>query len=143
MTDQELENRIRKSIENSGNPTLQSFLSALNTLGLDADITKISKMRYIKERGAWIIAHKIRNFFNTPRSRFTYLMPSFIVVFIIFVGAFNLSPLSSRVHDQTVEQLAQENEALEEKGMDTDDILMVTSFDEPDIYNLSTAPNEL
>ena len=143
MIDQELENKIRKTLSLSDKLDRQAFEHTLSILE-GSLTTKSPGMRYIEvTTKSNVIYNKIAYITSSWKSRRIILLPSFLILFIIFIGTLG-APLSSKLHGkQTLEQIASESEEIEGTGMDTDDQVIITSFDEPSIDELSTIQNEI
>ena len=143
MTDTELENQIRDAMKTNNMPDRASLTYAL--IKLDKVVTELQEIRYTEETtSSDIINRKITSIVNIWRSkRISILIPSFIVLFIVFIGAFTLSPQSGKYHNENLEQLAEQDEAIEGPGVDYDDPVIIPVFEEPVIDDLSTIQNEI
>ena len=142
MTEIELEKIIRKTLYTSTTPDRVSFSNVLSQLP-GIPVTKNNEMRYNKKTTTSnIINNTITEIIGIWKSKRIILVPSFVL--LIFIGAFSLSPKNrSNSQNSAIIHLAEQSELIEEPGIDTDDEIILTSFDEPAINDLSTINNEL
>lgn len=140
MNNTEFENYIRSSVQKESTPTPASFSQLLSSLS--DPVTKETKIRYTRVTATSHITNniftKIVDIWNSNRLVF---IPSFIV--LLFVGAFSLSPqTTTRIENHDIVALAEQDATIEGLGNDTDEQIIVASFDEPDISDFSTQTNE-
>lgn len=138
MTDQELENKIKKILKTDINPDRANFTRMLNQLP-DIGKEKYNEFSYIQDKNRSSINNNIANVFNIWKSKRIVLVPSLILLLI--VGAFSLSPQTGQ-YNMTIQQLAEQNETIEEPGYDIDDQLIYT-LETPAINDLSLTQNEI
>ncbi len=141
MTNPELENLIRVSLKSGPRPSRASLLYTLKTLSLPQIVTENKKIRYTKET-VWpnIINNRIAGIVSFWKMKRILLIPSFILIF--FIGIFSLSPQATP-HESNLRQLVEQDELIEEPGIDYDDQVLPTSFDEPSLNDLSVMQNEI
>ena len=139
MTDQELENKIRETLQESVVPSRESLSHVLSEIG--DHVTKSPYMRYnVQTVTSNIINNKFADIVSVWKSKRIILIPSFIVLF--FVSAFSLSTHSTP-YDSVILDLAEQSANLEQQGVDYDDQVMLTSFDEPDVDDFGSITNEI
>lgn len=139
MTDGELEKIIRDTLRTSDTPSRDSLTHVLSAI--DAPVTKNAFMRYnVQTATSNIINNKIADIVSIWKSKRIILIPSFILLF--FIGAFSLSTHHS-TYDPVILDLAEQSANLEEQGVDYDDQVILTSFDEPDMDDIGTTTNEI
>ena len=139
MTDQELENKIRETLQESVVPSRESLSHVLSEIG--DHVTKSPYMRYnVQTVTSNIINNKFADIVSVWKSKRIILIPSFIVLFL--VSAFSLSTHSTP-YDSVILDLAEQSANLEQQGVDYDDQVMLTSFDEPDVDDFGSITNEI
>ncbi len=142
MTDQEFENIIRKTLHIDMTPSRDSLLYTLSQLKTDV-VTKNSKLRYnTKTVMSSIINNLIDKINNISRTKHIIMIPGFILIF--FLVMFSLSPHNNEQYNNKILQnIAEQDETIEELGNDTDDDIILTSFDSPAINDLALIKDEL
>lgn len=143
MNTPEFENYIRKTLRRGEEPNRVFFTHMLSQL-TDTPVTESTEVRYTKKTATSnIISNKLSDIIAIWKSKRVILVPSFILLF--FIGAFSLSPHIGVYTNSSlsIQQLAEQDETIEETGVDTDDQLFLASFEEPGIIDLTTTTNEL
>jgi len=141
MNDQEFENIIRKELKTSAIPDRASFARVLSEL--NDPVTENKNVRYnsIQIKMSNIINSKVASFIAIWRSKRVILMPSLIL--LLFIGAFSLSGQTGK-YNLSIEQLVQQEALIDELDIvDDDDPVILTSFDDPYINELSAAQDEI
>lgn len=139
MTDIELEKIIKETLHTDTLPNRDSLANVLSKI--ETPVTKNNVMRYnIQTVTSDIIINKIVDIVSVWKAKRMILIPSLVVLF--FVGAFSLSTHSLR-YNSVILELAEQSVATEEQGIDYDDQVILSSFDEPDIDGLDTITNEI
>ena len=138
MKKEEFENLIKRSLKAAPLPSRASLMYALRKL--EDPVTEEEVVRYNRKTATSnIINNKIADILSIWRSKRIILVPSFI--FLLFIGAFSLSPHSKKI-DYSLSELVEQDSRIEEI-VDYDDTIFLTSFDEPSINDLSTIQNEI
>lgn len=134
MTDKEFEKIIKERLSIHDKPNRASFAYMLSQL--ESPVTEKEDMRYTRETGkpSQIINSKITYFISVCKSRRLVLIPSLLL--ILFIGAFSLSQ-HTRTYDQSIEQLATQDESIQEPSSIDDDEIILTNFDDQALDDLS------
>lgn len=140
MNNEEFENNIKNAVYANATPHRTHFKSTLSMLG--ENVTKSATMRY---RDAVYklqknIINNVQYVVESIRIKRIVLVPSLILVLVI--GGFSISSQTTNAN-KTLERLAEENETIEEPGIDLDDSIILTSFDAPAVNDLSNNQNEI
>lgn len=139
MTNQEFENTIRETLKTDETPNRVGFAHMLSQL----PVTETAEVRYTRETATSNIIINIQTSISAVwKTKRFVLIPSLIL--LLFVGTFSLSP-RSHVSRNTlaIQKLAEQDVSIEELNSDTEDQILLTSFDEPGITDLSTNTYEL
>lgn len=139
ISDKELHKKIVDSLKSTITPDRSSLMRILDKL--DKDVTSSGKLRY----NDWVGIPNIRNntfsnIISVWKSKRMILIPSLIL--LLFVGGFSLSSKIAK-HDLTLEQLLEQDETIEDEGINYDDQKLLTSFDEQSLDDISTIQNEI
>ena len=140
MTQQELENTIRKTLKTDSSPDRVSFAQMLSKLK-EVPVTEDNALRYTTETAtSKITSNKITNFIDAWKSKWIILVPSFIL--LIFIGSFSLSRQTGK-YNLSIEQLAQQIETMEaDEVVDDNEEQIIDSFDKQAIDDFSLIQNE-
>lgn len=138
MNTHDFEKIIRESLNTQAIPHRKSFAILLEKLP-DNPVTKNAKIRYTRETWLSNIINNTASLVTFWKSKQMLLIPSLMLV--LFVGIFSFFPKSAQ-YDQTIPLLAQEDERIEEPGLDLDDTVNIAFYDTPAINELATTTNE-
>ncbi len=140
MNDEQLENLIRNQskIDQKGNIPSREVLSRILYSLPESPVTISALNRYGLEKSMSNIIINLKEFLHIWRSKKIILVPSFVL--IVFIGLFSLSSHVSK--SNSVLGLAEKNEAIEEPGLDYDDQVILTTFDNSNIDELNVIQNE-
>ncbi len=128
----QLKNALNQNTE-SLKPNKESFLVAIKEF-----VTNKQSMRYNIQTATFkfINNNKVTDFISSFISRKIIWVPSFIALFL--VGAFTLSPQGQNIYTKyQVQNLAEQNALIENEVYDEDDQIILSTFDEQAIDELS------
>lgn len=138
MNEKEFENIIRKSLHTSDSPSRDSLTNALSSI---ESVTKGEEMRYNTQTATSnIINNNLTKIFAIWKSKQFILIPSLVLVLI--VSTFSLSPRYMASRD-SVAYITEQDENIEKLVNDTDEEIIMTDFDIPDVLDFDTLTNEI
>lgn len=142
MTDQELETTLQTALTPRNTPSRESFTVMLSELPT-SPVTKQTEIRYTTQTATSNIINNILvQIVSIWKSNKVLLLVPTCLVFLL-VGAFSLSPrITAYTQNRALLQLAEQDASIEALGDDTDDQVILASFDESDSSTLDIQPNE-